>query len=286
LTPKSSPSDGPLSIAVAQTSPAKGDVAANVAEHIVLAGIAASHGARLVLFPELSLTGYEIGLARNLAFAIDDTRLAPLEALASEAAITLVVGAPIIIASRLHIGAFIIEADGNVSVYTKRRLGAFGPGAARDGTVPPAEAVVFEPGVHDPLVEIAGTTAAVAICADVGDPVHAARAAARGASTYLASMFVIPSEFDGDSARLAAIAAEHSMVGALANFGAPSGGLAAAGGSSIWSGSGELLVRLGAAGSGVAVATRQADGWRTMTHAAARPPVDSTSSGAERIRLL
>jgi predicted amidohydrolase len=284
LTSKASLTDDPLPIAVAQTSPVKGDVAANVAEHVVLAGIAASHGARLVLFPELSLTGYEIGLARKLAFAIDDTRLAPLAAVAAEAAITLVVGAPIIIASRLHIGAFIIE-DGNVSVYTKRRLGAFGPGAARDGTVPPAEAVVFEPGVHDPLVEIAGTTAAVAICADVGDPVHAARAAARGASTYLASMFVIPSEFDGDSARLAAIAAEHSMVGALANFGAPSGGLAAAGGSSIWSGSGELLVRLGAAGSGVAVATRQADGWRTMTHAAARPPVDSTSSGAERIRL-
>jgi hypothetical protein len=55
------------------------------------------------------------------------------------------------------------------------------------------------------------------------------------------------------------------MVVALANFGSATGGLAAAGKSSIWAANGELLVRLDDAGAGVAVATELADGWRTKT---------------------
>ena len=60
------------SIAVAQTCPVRGDVDANLDEHLRLAGCAASEGALLVLFPELSLTGYEIGLADRLAIQFDE----------------------------------------------------------------------------------------------------------------------------------------------------------------------------------------------------------------------
>ena len=48
-----------LSLAVAQTCPVGGDVDANLEEHVRLAHIAADKGARLVVFPELSLSGYE-----------------------------------------------------------------------------------------------------------------------------------------------------------------------------------------------------------------------------------
>jgi predicted amidohydrolase len=58
----------PRSIAVAQTCPVKGDVQANLAEQLRLTQIAASEGAQIVVFPELSLTGYELRLARALAF--------------------------------------------------------------------------------------------------------------------------------------------------------------------------------------------------------------------------
>jgi predicted amidohydrolase len=129
--------------------------------------------------------------------------------------------------------------------------------------VPPAERTAFDPGNQDPLIRLAGRTAAVAICADIGEPLHPQRAAERGADTYLASMFVVPSEFAGEAAKLSRYAAEHSMVVALANFGSATGGLAAAGRSSIWSGRGELLIQLGDAGAGVAVATELAEGWRT-----------------------
>ena len=45
------------SIAVAQTCPVKGDGQANLEEHVRLARVAATEGAQVVVFPELSLTG-------------------------------------------------------------------------------------------------------------------------------------------------------------------------------------------------------------------------------------
>jgi predicted amidohydrolase len=250
-------------IAVAQTCPVRGDVDANLEEHLRLAGCAAAEGAQLVVFPELSLTGYEIGLADQLAFSEDDSRLTPVADLAAARGIIVIAGAPVRIESRLHIGAFIVGPDRTVRLYTKQRMGAFSDAARCDGIVPPAERTAFAPGDRDPLIGFAGRTAAVAICADIGQPLHPQRAAHRGADTYLASMFVIPSEFAGDAAKLSGYAAEHSMVVALANFGSATGGLAAAGRSSIWSARGELLIQLGHAGAGVAVATELAEGWRT-----------------------
>ena len=148
-------------------------------------------------------------------------------------------------------------------MYTKHRLGAFAESARRDGTIPPAEATVFHSGDRNPLVRIGGTIAAVAVCADIGRESHPQQAADRGAKTYLASMFVIPSDFEGDSGKLSGYAKRHSMTVALANFGGPTGGLAAAGRSSIWSETGELLAQLEPAGAGVAVAAETSTGWRT-----------------------
>src|SRR5437868_6398287 len=95
------------SIAVAQTCPVPGDVQANLDEHIRLARLAATEGAEVVVFPELSLTGYELALAAGLAFSEGDPRLAPLLDVAAAEGITLVVGAPVRVGSTLHIGAFI-----------------------------------------------------------------------------------------------------------------------------------------------------------------------------------
>jgi predicted amidohydrolase len=148
-------------------------------------------------------------------------------------------------------------------VYTKRHLGAFSTSASADGIVPPAEATVFQPGDRNPLVRLGGHTAAVAVCADTGRPSHPQEAADRGAGTYLASMFVIPSDLERDTANLRAHAVRHSMAVVFANFGGPSGGLPSAGRSAIWSAAGELLIQLQATGAGVAVASEGRAGWRS-----------------------
>jgi len=249
-------------LAVAQTCPLRGDVDANLEQHLRLTALAASAGARVLVFPELSLTGYELDLADRLAFSLDDARLAPLADAAASGSITVVAGAPLRLEARLHIAAIILYPDGRRAVYTKQRLGAFGESARRDGSLPPAEATVFEAGDRNPLLRFDGNTAAVAICADIGRAAHPQEAAAAGAKTYLASMFVIPSEFEAESAKLAGYAAQHSMAVAFANFGSPSGGLAAAGRSAIWSERGERLVQLPPSGSGVGIAIETAGGWQ------------------------
>jgi len=269
----------PRSIAVAQTCPIKGEVNANLDEHLRLTELAASEGAQVLVFPELSLTGYELGLAEQLAFSEHDPRLAPLVDEASSRSVTLIVGAPVRIEDRLYLAAFVIGPDRTTRIYTKHHLGAFGESAACDGTVPPAEATVFHPGDRNPLVRFGSNVAAVAICADIGQPEHPRRAADRGANTYLACMFVIPSEFAGDSAKLIRYAVEYSMTVALANFGSASGGLAAAGRSSVWSEKGELLAQLNPNGSGVAVVTETSAGWRART--IMRANLQTTTSGSQ-----
>jgi predicted amidohydrolase len=258
------------SVATAQTIPIRGDVGANLEEHLRLARVAAEERAGILVFPELSLTGYELDLAERLAFSPDDPRLAPLVDVASACSMTLVVGAPVTLGSKRHLGAFIISPDRTVDVYTKHHLGAFPTSASPDGIVPPPEASVFEPGDRNPLVRLGDGVAAVAVCADIGRPSHPKTAAERGARTYLASMFVIPADFENDSAKLESYAAQHAMAVVLANYGGPSGGLPSAGGSAIWSERGERLVQLEATGSGVAVAIEGPIGWRARAIMTAR----------------
>jgi predicted amidohydrolase len=66
------------SLAAAQTIPIRGDVDANVERHLRLVHIAAAEQAQVLVFPELSLTGYELDLAADLAFSQRDPRLTPL----------------------------------------------------------------------------------------------------------------------------------------------------------------------------------------------------------------
>lgn len=66
-------------IALAQCAPALGAFQRNIAMHLELIERARAAGARLIVFPELSLTGYYLkDLANDLACAAGDARLAPL----------------------------------------------------------------------------------------------------------------------------------------------------------------------------------------------------------------
>jgi hypothetical protein len=88
------------SIAAAQTIPIRGDVDANVERHLRLVHIAAAERAQVLVFPELSLTGYELDLAADLAFSPRDLRLTPLVEAAAASSVTLIVGAPVRMGSR------------------------------------------------------------------------------------------------------------------------------------------------------------------------------------------
>ena len=50
-----------------QTRPIKGDIHHNIENHTKFIELAISHRADMVVFPELSITGYEPTLAKELA---------------------------------------------------------------------------------------------------------------------------------------------------------------------------------------------------------------------------
>jgi predicted amidohydrolase len=259
-------------LAAAQTVPVRGDIEANVAEHLRLVRAAAAERAQVLVFPELSLTGYELDLANELAFCENDPRLAPLIESAESHQVTLTVGAPVRIDGALYVGAFILGVDGGVDIYTKHHLGAFPASVNPGGPVPPGEPTIFQLGSRNPLIAVGDGTAALAICADTGHASHPQNAAARGAKTYLAGVFSIPSDVERDIARLANYGSEHSMAVVFANYGGPTGGLPSGGKSSIWSETGELLVQLDASGAGLAVATETEDGWQAKGVVTISPP--------------
>ena len=206
----------PIAIAAAQTCVAKGDIEANVRAHCEIVRKAASHGADLVVFPELSLTGFEPELAATLRVTVDDERLAPLRELARRLNLTIVAGAPLAgSAEKPNIGTLIYSGSAPL-IYAKRFLHA-------------DEEACFSAGDRGCVINVKNVSVALAICADTNHSVHAEEAARNGAVVYAAGVFVAPDRYTTVTGRLQHYAAHHSMAVLMANFGSPTCGMIPAG---------------------------------------------------------
>ena len=237
-----------LTIAAAQTCPHKGEFVANVRDHGRLIRQAAERQVDVIVFPELSLTGYERELANQLAITIDDHCLAPLKTLAKELTITIVAGAPILRPEgKPYIGALIIGPD-TLTTYRKQHLHG-------------DEVLFFSPGQSGCTFEVNTTRIGVAICADTSHAEHAAIAAENGASLYAAGVFFTDGCYQKDIEQLQQYAVQHKMAVLLANFGGLTHGQIPAGKSAIWNESGECLVTAAAGGEALIVATREQGRW-------------------------
>jgi predicted amidohydrolase len=219
-------------LAAAQTKPFKNNTDQNILEHLRLVELAAKEGAKLIVFPEMSLTGYERELADELSFSENDSRLSSLKEKAVSGQIIIVAGAPIKIDSQLHIGSFIFKPDNTVSIYTKQFL--------HDG-----EELFFSPGFdYNPMVEIENERISFAICADITNPTHPENAARNKSTLYLASIFYTPNGIQEGHQQLSSYAKKHTLKILMANFGGPSYNFEAGGQSAYWNNDGELLAKV------------------------------------------
>jgi predicted amidohydrolase len=211
--------------------------------------MAAEHGVRLLVFPELSLTGYERALARANAVSPDDRVLYPLRQLAERTGMTVVAGAPIRNGNgELNIAAFAFRPDGSASTHTKQHLH-------------PGEETVFTAGLGGPTLTVEGATIALAICADTSHPLHAANAAARGAQVYAAGVLIGEKGYATDAALLKQYAMEHRMAVLLANYSGTSGGWVSAGKSAIWSEDGAVVAASAGAGEALVIGRKRDGQW-------------------------
>lgn len=163
-----------MRIAVAQTRPVKGDIEANIAHHKRLISLAVERGAEVLVFPELSITGYEPGLASVLATAPDDPggRFDDFQLISNGSKITLGIGTPIRGGSGILIGMMLFEPNKPRRVYNKRYLHA-------------DEFPFFTAGEEQLFLD---GGIALSICYELSVPEHAAYAHDQGAQIYVSSV--------------------------------------------------------------------------------------------------
>ena len=240
-------------IAAAQTIPVRENIQQNISNHCKLIELAAAHKVQLLIFPELSLTGYERENAERLSFTPDDPRLKDLQELAVKYQMIVIAGAPIKLATGLHIGAFIISPDHTISFYTKQFL--------HDG-----EEVSFVAGnLHNPQITLEDESFSLAICADLENPVHAENASKIQSTGYLAGIFYTPNGITGGLDKLKGYAKQYSFNVLMSNFAGESYGIPSAGSSSFWSNKGELLAQLNSSEEGLVIAYKDKNEWAAQS---------------------
>ena len=111
-----------MKIAVAQTRPVTGDVQSNIRHHVKLINLAASYGAECIIFPELSLTGYEPRLAQELATYSEDNRFDDFQKISDARQITIGAGVPTKNNGAICISMVIFQPHQARQVYSKKYL--------------------------------------------------------------------------------------------------------------------------------------------------------------------
>src|SRR5688572_6361903 len=163
-----------LRIALAQMNAAVGDIEGNAARVEELAARARETGAQLVVFPELTLTGYppeDLLLKRGFLRRASEA----LEALAVEG-ITAIVGWPEAVDGRVYNAAAVVSGGAVQAVYRKVLLPNYGVFDERRW---------FEPGPEPLVVDVAGVPVGVTICEDIWEPEPTTATAALGAKVVV-----------------------------------------------------------------------------------------------------
>lgn len=229
----------PMTMAVVQPLCIAYDVAANAVTH---AAAVRSAGARVAVFPELSLTGYELDAP---AITAQDPRLRPIIEACAETGSLALVGAPVQgEAGGSHIAMLAVDGSGAGVAYRKVWLGGDEPGRFTRGSQPA-------------VLDVDGWRLGLAICKDTGIPQHASDTAALGMDVYVAGVLEAAEDAARQDERARRVAAEHQVWVAVASFAGSTGGGFdhAAGGSAIWSPDGVVVARAGTEAGAIVRAT-------------------------------
>ena len=149
-----------MKIAVCQAEGVNGDVAKAIDLVRSQAEVAASRGASLVVFPEMFLTGYNIGEAAfKLAEPVDGPLAAAVGKIAWDSGVSILYGYPERSGDRIFNSANLIHpAGGGMANYRKIHL--YGAEEKR----------LFQPGDSLVLAELEGWKVGILICYDVEFP--------------------------------------------------------------------------------------------------------------------
>lgn len=229
-----------MKIGVAQTRPARGDIPANIAHHKKLIGLAILHAADLIIFPELSLTGYEPKLAKELAIDPDDPWLEDFQKISDAKDIMIGVGMPVRSEAGILIGMFLFQPHRSRQLYTKQYLHA-------------DEEPYFVNGRQSVFLSGGGNRIAPAICYELSVPEHAENAFRNGANIYMASVAKTAAGVVKAAETLSGIADRYAMTVLMSNCVGPCDDFESGGKTAVWYQGGILAGQLDDTHEGILV---------------------------------
>ncbi|MFJ9692898.1 carbon-nitrogen hydrolase family protein [Kitasatospora sp. NPDC101183] len=230
----------PLRVATVQSPVVAGDVDSNAERAAELIREASAGGARLVLFAEKFLSGYEPELISSdpVKHAVQpgDPRLEPIARACREGGAAAVVGTAFRTEEgELRISALVFGVDGEiVTRYDKQYLFT-------------SESAYYRPGHAGCSIELDGWRLGLGICYDSGFAEHARAAALDGCHAYLVGALFSPENGHHESRIwFPARAFDNGVYAVLANHVGSTGGWNTCGASAVWGPDGRLVAEAGA----------------------------------------
>ncbi len=220
-----------MKISVAQTRPFKGDISANIETHKKLIALAAFHNASAIFFPELSITGYEPELAKELATNQNDKAFDVFQEISNKNNITIGLGMPTKINSGIQISMIIFQPNTARETYSKQQLHS-------------AEFPYFVNGEKQIIITVDNKKIAPAICYESLQTEHSDNASKLGAEIYVASVAKSQNDIDKAMIHYPAVAKKFSMPVLMANCVGYCGYFQSIGKSAVWTKQGKLAGQL------------------------------------------
>lgn len=229
-----------MKICVAQTRPVKGDTTVNINNHKKLIELALEDEANMIVFPELSLTGYEPELAKELATDKDDSQFDELQTISNENNIAICAGMPLKTSNGVMIGMIIFQPKKPREVYTKQYLHA-------------DEFPFFVNGKAGTILKDHHDKVAIGICYELSVPEHSENAFKKGAEIYITSVAKTAIGVEKAFETLSAIAKKHSMTVFMSNCVGHCDNFDSAGKTAVWNNKGVLMGQLDDINEGIII---------------------------------
>lgn len=229
-----------MKIGVAQIRPFKGDIEENIEKHLHFINVSMSYKSDLIVFPELSLMGYEPELASKLGTTPDDHRLDVFQQLSDKNNVSICIGLPIRTTVGIQIGMVIFQPSRRRQLYAKQLLH-------------PDEYPYFVKGEQSLVLNIKSKIIAPAICYESLLPEHAENAFSTGATMYLTSVAKPANGVAKAFKHYPEVARKYSMTVLMSNCVGPCDNMECVGQSSVWNKHGKLLGQLNDTGEGLLI---------------------------------
>lgn len=217
--------------AAAQTKPVKGNLQANLQQHEIFTRKAQSLGADMIVFPELSLTGYEPALAPELATTKEDSVFDGLQTLSDQFQMVIAAGMPLRSEEGISINLIIFQPHFPRQAYSKQYL--------HNDEIPYFASRQSRVDWKRSSPEIA-----LAICYEIHVPMHCEKAVSDTTDIYIASVAKTATGMDNGEVVLEKLSRERGIYCLLSNCIGPNDNFIGAGRSAAWSPAGERLAQL------------------------------------------